>query len=126
MSRILVLEDEPSQRFVMSDLLNRSGHEALCTPDPKAAIEAAADFKPEVLVADWLLKSEMSGRDVAAVLRAQDPALRVVFITALPPELVEAKAADLQPYKIVHKPCEFFDLLLAIHQSLEEVPEAAA
>lgn len=121
MSRILVVEDEPSQRFVMADLLARTGHEARCTADPRAAIEAADAFKPDVLVADWLLKSDMTGRDVAEVLRAKDPNLRVVFITALPPDLVEEQASQVKPFRMVHKPCEFYDLLLAIHQTLGDV-----
>jgi CheY-like chemotaxis protein len=122
MARILVLEDEPTQRFVMSDLLARSGHESRCTADPQAAMAALEEFKPDVLVADWLLKSQMTGRDVAAALRSREPNLSLVFITALPAELVEAQAADLQPFRIVHKPCEFYDLLLAIHEALGDVP----
>ncbi len=126
MARILILEDEPSQRFVMADLLARSGHEARCTADPQAAIPALEEFKPDVLVADWLLKSRMTGRDVAAAGRARDPGLRVVFITAVPPGLVEREAVALQPFRVVQKPCEFYDLLLAIHAVMGPTAEEPA
>lgn len=118
MARILVLEDQASQRFVMADLLARTGHEARCTDDPHAAIQGYEEFKPDLLVADWRLKHDLNGRDAAEALRALNPNLRIVFITALPLELVETQAADLQPFKVVKKPCEFYDLLLAIHESL--------
>lgn len=121
MARILVLEDESNQRVVMADLLRRSGHEVRCTASPRLAIEAAQSFKPEVLAADWLLRAELTGRDVAEILRSGDPGLRVVFITAMPTGLVESEAGALQPFKVVQKPCEFYDLLMAIHETLGDV-----
>ncbi|HOB73008.1 MAG TPA: response regulator [Phycisphaerae bacterium] len=121
MARILILEDERSQRFIMSDLLVRSGHEAKSTADPRAAIDLAEQFKPDVLVCDWLLKSDMTGRDAAIAIRAQYPNLPVVFITALPAGILTEQTIDLRPCKIVNKPCEFFDLLLAIHELLGDV-----
>jgi hypothetical protein len=62
---------------------------------------------------------------VAEALRSQDPNLRIVFITSMPQYLVEEQAASLQPFKSVQKPCEFFDLLMAIHETLGQVPETA-
>lgn len=124
MARVLVLEDESNQRLVMADLLTRSGHEARCTPNPRTAIEAAHSFKPDVLVADWLLRTELTGRDVAEILRSADPELRIVFITAMPSGLVECEAEALQPFKLVQKPCEFYDLLTAIHEAMGNVPIA--
>jgi CheY-like chemotaxis protein len=126
MARILVLEDESNQRLVMADLLVRSGHEARCTADPRTAIEAAHSFKPDVLVADWVLRTQLTGRDVAEILRSANPALRIVFITAMPAGVVESDAAGLEPFKIVQKPCEFYDLLTAIHEVLGDVPTAEA
>ena len=70
-----------------------------------------------------LLKSDLTGRDVAQALRARDPNLPVVFITALPAQIVEAQASELRPFKVVNKPCEFYDLLLAIHEALGNVVE---
>ena len=121
MARILVLEDESNQRLVMADLLTRSGHEAKCTADPRTAIEVAQHFKPEVLVADWVLRTQLTGRDVAEMLRALEPELRLVFITAMPAGTVECEAEGLRPFKIVQKPCEFYDLLKAIHEVLGDV-----
>jgi DNA-binding NtrC family response regulator len=122
MARILVLEDDSSARFVMAEMLVRSGHEARGAGKPEDAIEgvAMADFEPEVLVADWMLKSDLTGLDVAEKLQARYPNLRVVFITALPTEKLreDAKARGIKTFKFVRKPCEFFDLLDAIHQVL--------
>lgn len=121
MARILVLEDERSQRFVMSELLIRSGHEAKSTAEPRAAIRLADQFDPEVLVLDWLLKSDLTGRDAALAIRAQHPNLPIVFITALPADIIAEQTADLRPCRIVNKPCEFYDLLLAIHELLGDM-----
>lgn len=125
MSRILVVEDQPSQRFIMSELLERTGHESRCAADPRLAIEVAETFNPDVLVADWRLRSELNGCDVARILRKRNPELKLVFITAMPPTVIEHKAKDLAPYHTVRKPCEFYDLLRAIHEALGDVPEEA-
>ena len=121
MARILILEDEPNQRLVMADLLSRSGHEAKCTADPRTAIELAEEFRPDVLVADWVLRTRLTGRDAAEMLRARDPNLRLVFISAMPRGVMESAAASLRPFKTVQKPCEFYDLLAAIHEVLGNV-----
>lgn len=122
MARILIVEDEPNQRTVMTDLLARSGHEVRCAPDSQGAVQLAEEFKPDVLVADWLLRTWLTGRDVAEMLRKRNPDLRLVFISAVPVGVMASEAASLHPFKTVQKPCEFYDLLAVIHAVLQEAP----
>lgn len=120
MARILVVEDETPQRFAMASLLTRSGHEAKATSDPHAAVEGAEEFRPDVLVTDWMLKSDWTGLDVAEAMRKRDPGLGVVFITAIPQDEARTKAAHLETYEVLQKPCEFYELLAAVHKVLPE------
>ncbi|GMU19970.1 MAG: hypothetical protein AMXMBFR13_00710 [Phycisphaerae bacterium] len=125
MARILIVEDEVSQRFVMNDLLLRSGHEALSASNPEEAIQAGTTLQPEVLVCDWLLKAGRTGLDVAEALRGRDPRLGLIFISALPSDVIESKAAHLKPFEVINKPCEFYDLLKAVHATLGDLPKDA-
>jgi DNA-binding response OmpR family regulator len=117
-ARILVVEDETPQRFAMASLLERSGHEARATSNPEAAIEGAAEFRPAVLVTDWMLKAEQTGLDVAESLRRMDPTIGLVFITALPEEEARQMAGHLDNFEVVQKPCEFYELLEAVQRML--------
>lgn len=118
MARILVVEDELGPRFVMSEMLVRSGHEAKAASKPENAIALGPEYKPDVLVTDWMLKTELTGLDVARTLKQQLPELRIVFISGHPLEELRPQAKDLQPVRFVRKPCEFFELLNAIHEML--------
>ncbi len=118
MAKILVVEDELGPRFVMSEMLERSGHQARAAARPHEAIAAGAEYKPDVLVTDWMLKADLTGLEVARALKKELPDLRVVFISGHPIEDLRSQVTDLQPVRFVNKPCEFFDLLQAIHEML--------
>ena len=106
----------------MAEMLVRSGHDARAAAKPEDAIQGTltTDFEPDVLVADWMLKSNLTGLDVAEKLQARFPELKVVFVTALATEELrqQAETRGLNTFRFVRKPCEFFDLLDAIHQVL--------
>jgi DNA-binding response OmpR family regulator len=114
MAKILVIDDDKDARLGMTRSLNEVGHEARASGDPTEAIQVALSFEPDVLVADWVLKPDHTGLEVAVTLRAAHPDLGLVFITGRPFEEVDAEARHLRPYRIVNKPCEFYELLEAV------------
>jgi CheY-like chemotaxis protein len=82
-TKILVVENDPSLRRLTSQLLHLEGYEVVQAENGRYALEALADQAPELVLCD-LLMPEMDGR---AVLRAmkQDPrwsTIPLVFLTA--------------------------------------------
>ncbi len=54
-SRILVVEDDPQNLYLVKFLLERAGHEVLVAVDGQQAVEVATAEKPELILMDMLL-----------------------------------------------------------------------
>jgi DNA-binding response OmpR family regulator len=81
MSRILVVEDDRDAREALELFLSGSGYETATAGDGDAAIEAAASFRPDVLLCDWRLPGTRDGVSVARTLQAVRE-IPVIFFTA--------------------------------------------
>ncbi len=81
MTRILVIEDNPTNLELMSYLLEAWGHEVLTATDGDAGLAAARTQRPELVVCDI----QMPGTDGYGVARAlkADPATAVLPLIAV-------------------------------------------
>jgi DNA-binding NtrC family response regulator len=122
MARILIVEDEPIPRLILTKVLTRDGHEVRASGSAGEAVEAGREFRPDVLIADWLLTDVNSGLCVAEQLREALPALHILFFTGLPTHKLEIEAQHLRPFRFLEKPCEFDTLRAAIREVLAEAP----
>ncbi len=79
---VLVVDDEPTVRMLVSEVLEDLGYRAIEAADGKAAmavLQSAARL--DLLVTDVGLPGGMNGRQVAEAARAARPDLKVLFIT---------------------------------------------
>ena len=85
-SRILIVDDNPSFRSAVRELLAARGYtvvgEAACG---RSALEAATRLAPDGVLLDVHLGDEC-GVDVAQVLTGAQPSLDVVLVSADPPD----------------------------------------
>lgn len=106
MATILVVDDEADIRDRLGQVLSRAGHDVTLASTGNEAIELGAAMRPDVLVADWLLKSDIHGLHVSQVLQAVDPRTETILITGfMSPELRE-EAASLGVFDVLEKPFE--------------------
>jgi two-component system cell cycle sensor histidine kinase/response regulator CckA len=79
---VLLAEDEPNVRNATARVLRRAGHEVLLAEDGKRALEVARNHPGDVdvLVTDVVM-SRMGGPELARVLLAERPGLRVLFVS---------------------------------------------
>jgi DNA-binding NtrC family response regulator len=120
MARILIVEDEPIPRLILSKVLTRDGHEVRVAGSAAEAVAIGREFSPEVLIADWLLTDVNSGLAVAEQLRELYPSLHILFFTGLPTHKLELEAQHLRPFRFLEKPCEFETLRAAIREVLSD------
>jgi hypothetical protein len=79
---VLVIDDEPTIRFLMVDLLQDAGYQVLEAADgPEGLKILQSDTRIELLVTDVGLPGGMNGRQVADAGRVLRPKLKVLFIT---------------------------------------------
>ena len=93
MARILVVDDEPDERFLLRRAFERAGHEVTDAADGAAALAIARESLPDLVVTDMRMPV-MDGAELIRRLRA-DPATAGIPILASTGDTDLARGADL-------------------------------
>ncbi|MCV2359167.1 MULTISPECIES: response regulator transcription factor [Roseateles] len=116
MTNILVVDDSKVSRTVVGGLIrNRLPQAAISEAgDGRSALAMALEALPDLVVLD-INMPDMSGIEVAEVLRAQAPQLRIALLTANVQDAMRNKAEALG-VPIFKKPAkaEVIDQILAL------------
>jgi two-component system OmpR family response regulator len=80
-ARLLIVDDEPNIRELLSASLRYAGFEVLTAGDGREAVQVAERCRPDLVVLDVMLP-DMDGFDVIRRLRSGARPLPVVFLTA--------------------------------------------
>jgi CheY-like chemotaxis protein len=102
-AHVLVVDDDPDIRGVISMVLEKHGFRVTTFPDGQAAIDSARE-RPELILLDYMMPRLNAAGFLAAC--KSHPALRdvpIVVISAYP-ELADTIAA--QTVGVLHKPIE--------------------
>jgi CheY-like chemotaxis protein len=79
---ILIVDDEPTVRLLMTDLLQDAGYRILEASDGPSGLKILQSEKRiDLLITDVGLPGGMNGRQVADAARVARPNLKVLFIT---------------------------------------------
>jgi DNA-binding NarL/FixJ family response regulator len=82
MTRVMVVDDHPMWRDAVARDLTEAGYDVIAAVSTgRQALSAAAAARPEVVVLDLQLP-DMSGVEVTSGLRAADPGVRVLVLSA--------------------------------------------
>ncbi|WP_328803972.1 ATP-binding protein [Sphingomonas sp. 8AM] len=82
MPTVLVVDDEPTVRMLVIEVLDGLGYTVLEAGDGAGALRMLdSGIRPDLLVTDVGLPGQMNGRQVADAALARFPTLRVLFIT---------------------------------------------
>lgn len=119
MTDILLVDDELALLKILARTLERSGYGVVCAANPKEALERAGAQRFDLLITDLRLGRDGDGLQVATQVRALQPDIGVLVVTAYAtvPSAVEAVRVGVDDYLI--KPVETQELLLRIVNCLE-------
>jgi len=79
---VLVVDDEPTVRMLVTEVLTELGYLAIEAPDGAEALQLLrSDIQIDLLITDVGLPGGMNGRQLADAGRALRPGLKVLFIT---------------------------------------------
>jgi len=73
---VLVVDDDPRVRTLLRQELEEAGHRVLEAADGRAALEAVRGRRPDLVILDVMMP-ELSGFDVAAVLKGDPDTARI-------------------------------------------------
>lgn len=80
---ILVVDDEPSIRLALTEVLRDSGYETAAAQDGHVALAVMRDRSFDLVISD-IVMPEMSGTDFLARVKTLAPETEVILITGLP------------------------------------------
>jgi CheY-like chemotaxis protein len=102
--RILIVEDEALIAMALQVQLEEAGHSVVgVVATGKAAVQAAGELRPDVILMDILLAGQMDGVEAAAQIRERQ-SVPVVFATGYMDQEVRQRALEQQPLGYVTKP----------------------
>lgn len=121
MARILIVDDEESDRLLVQAVLARAGHETVVVEGGEEALRAFLESGIDIVVTD-LQMPDVHGFELISILREFDPPPAVIAISATGPfqlHMAEALGAEWT----LLKPLDPRLLLDAVSRALESRDE---
>jgi two-component system response regulator AtoC len=118
MARVLVIDDESSMRFTLEAVLGDAGFDVE-TADGGASGIAAFEARGADVVLTDLAMPDVDGMQVLGALRAQDPSVPVLMLTAHGSERVAVAAMKAGAFDYLPKPFDPDELVLSVARGAE-------
>jgi two-component system CheB/CheR fusion protein len=121
---ILLVEDEPDVRLLLTEFLTGLGHHVVAAADGAAALALTAHgaIRPDLVLTDYNLPHTMNGRQLGERLRARfGPALPVIMLTG---DISTGTLMDVAAGAFIHlnKPMQLPPLAALIARLLPQAP----
>jgi CheY-like chemotaxis protein len=117
---VLIIDDEPSIRMLIAEVLEETGYAAIEAPDGPSGLRLLQSAKRiDLLITDLGLPGGMNGRQVAAAARLLKPGLKVLFITGFAESPAIADADREKGTLTVAKPFAMDALARKIRELIE-------
>src|SRR3984893_12506141 len=118
MSRVLVIDDDSSLRFTLEAVLSDAGLVVEACDSGASGLAAFEARGADVVLTD-LAMPEMDGMEVLERMRAQDPSVHVLMLTAHGSERVAVAAMKAGAHDYIPKPFDPDELALAVKRAIE-------
>jgi signal transduction histidine kinase len=114
---VLVIDDEPSIRMLITDVLSDTGYSVLEASDGPAGLRVLQSAaRIDLLITDVGLPGGMNGRQVADAARSLRPDLRVLFITGYAENALMGNGHLEKGMHVLAKPFEVERLAIKIRE----------
>ena len=119
MAKVLIVDDEASQRGILSKILEVEGYEVFEAADATQAGDRIREREPDVVLTDLKMKGKSGLELVEEVSRLVCPP-EVVVMTAFGSVETAVKAMRLGAYDYLTKPLEREELILIVQRAAEK------
>ena len=124
MPRILVIEDEQDLASLLEYNLKGDGHQVELAHTGASGMTKLREFKPDLVLLDLMLP-DISGTEVARLVRQEAPGASLMMVTAKGEEADRVKGLELGADDYVVKPFSVKELLLRVKAVLRRGGESA-
>jgi diguanylate cyclase (GGDEF)-like protein len=126
-AHILIVDDNPVNLGVLSDVLQKQGWRTLIATDGEAAIEQAEYAKPDLILLDVMMP-EMDGFETCHRLKANPKTqlIPIIFMTALSNTTDKVKGLEMNAVDYITKPFQQEEVVarLKLHLKLSYLTQA--
>jgi len=119
---ILLVEDEASMRNMTRRMLERLGYTVIACHSSANALDTASTAGPIPLLLTDVVMPGMNGRELADVLTARHPAMKVVFMSGYTAEIIAPQGVLDDDVHFLPKPFTLAQLGAKLHEALESRP----
>jgi DNA-binding response OmpR family regulator len=117
MSRILVIEDEQDMQFMLCDNLRAEGHEVEAVGTGREGLGKGLSGEYALIVLDIMLP-DINGIEVCKKIRARDPLIPVVMLTAKGDEVDKVVGLEVGADDYITKPFSMREFVARVKAAL--------
>lgn len=113
-TRVLVADDDEAVRTVLCQVLADEGIDVVgLAGDGREAVALALELRPDTVLLD-IRMPELGGLDAAREIRAADPSMRLVMLSAYDDATLQQEAKLVGASRFLIKGCPLDDLIDAV------------
>lgn len=116
--KVLIADDEPRIRRIMTLLLQEEGYEVKAVSNGREAVVETASFNPDVVLLDQQMPV-MTGTEALEKIHLSRPNQVIIMITAFGTISLAVDVVKKGAYDFVEKPFDNNDLLLKVKRAME-------
>lgn len=117
---VLVIDDEPSVRMLVAEVLREQGYASIEAGDGPAGLRILdSDARIDLLITDVGLPGGFNGRQVADAARVKRPDLKVLFITGYAENAAVGNGLLAPNMEVMTKPFVMADLATKVAEMIE-------
>ena len=117
MTKVLVVDDEPSLQTLLTYNLKKSGFDVVSAEDGQQTLDIIHEQKIDIILLDIMLP-EKSGVDVTRELRAEKNQIPIIMLTALDDEIDKVVGLEIGADDYVTKPFSPREVIARVHAVL--------
>ena len=119
---ILVVEDDPDLKDLVSQILESAGYKVVSAGSGAEALEVWAQSHSEIrlLLTDMMLPDGFNGRTLAERLTTENPELRVIFTSGYSAGMPGTELATIEARQFLAKPYRPSTLMEVVRRALDE------
>ena len=112
-NKVLLVEDDSTLSFIIEDALVREGFDVITASDGEDGLRKFGTDGPDIVVADVMMP-KLDGFSMVKLIRAQSPAVPVLFLTARTSIYDLLHGFELGANDYIRKPFQIAELLVRI------------
>ncbi|HAK60450.1 MAG TPA: two-component system response regulator [Nitrospiraceae bacterium] len=119
-TNVLIVDDEPNVRLVLSEALGSQGYVCAEAGDGHTALEHVKQDHPDIVILDLKMPG-MSGMEALKEIRVLDPDAAVIIVTAFGTRETAYEAIREGAYDYFSKPVDIHDVRVVVGRAAERV-----